>query len=113
MLVYEGNAAGFNSDLFDESVGQGFNGAAWYHYFKDPGNTPFTALGLGLYYFKVGDYDPTDPGIALLLGGGYEFSKHWQAGLYLTFGKTSEGGYGASADFEHANLSFIVSGIAF
>ncbi len=113
MLVYEGNASGFSSDLLDESIAQGFNGAAWYHYFGDVGKSAFTALGLGLYYFQVGDYDPTNAGGAILLGGGYEFARHWQVGLYLTVGKTSESGYGASADFEHANLSLIFSGIAF
>ena len=113
MLVYEGNVSGFTSELLDESVGQGFNGAAWYHYFGDPGKTAFTTLGVGLYYFKIGDYDPTNAGGALLLGGGYEFSRHWQVGVYLTFGKTSDSAYGLSADFEHANLSILFSGIAY
>ena len=109
MLVYEGNVIGYQSDLFDESIGQGFNGAAWYHYFSDPGKTPFTTLGLGLYYFKVGDFDATDPKIALLVGGGYEFAKHWQTGVYFSFGQTEESG----VDFEHWHLNFMISGIAF
>lgn len=109
MLVYEGNVIGYQSDLFDESIGQGFNGAAWYHYFSDPGKTPFTTLGLGFYYFKVGDFDATDPKIALLVGGGYEFAKHWQTGVYFSFGQTAESGI----DFDHWHLNFIVSGIAF
>lgn len=113
MLVYEGNASGFKSELLDEGVGQGFNGAAWYHYFGDPGKTAFTTLGLGLYSFKVGDYDPTNAGGALLLGGGYEFSRHWQVGVYLTFGKTTDSVGPLSADFEHANLSILFSGIAY
>ncbi|MEW6050209.1 MAG: hypothetical protein AB1644_04005 [Candidatus Zixiibacteriota bacterium] len=109
MLVYEGNAAMYNSDFFDESVGQAFNGAAWYHYFGAVGKSAFSTVGLGLQYFKVGDFDATDPGIALLLGGGYEFARHWQAGVYISFGKTKDAG----VDFEHSHLSFIVSGIAF
>jgi hypothetical protein len=114
MLVYEGNVAGFTSGLlFDESIGQGFSGASWYHYFGSTGRSAFTALGLGLYYFQVSDFEPTNPGGAVLLGGGYEFSPHWQVGAYVTFGKTTESGFGLNADFEHANLSILFSGIAF
>jgi len=113
MLVYEGNVSAFNSDLLDESVAQGFNGAAWYHYFGSTVNSGFTAVGLGFCYFKVGEYDATDPGMALLVGGGYEFSPHWQVGAYLTFGGTSEKVPGIKGEFEHSNLSVMVTGIAF
>ncbi|MFH2048728.1 MAG: hypothetical protein ABIJ12_04705 [bacterium] len=113
MLIYESNVSGFNSELLNESIGQGFSGAAWYHYFSSAGNSAFTALGLGFYQFKVGDYDATNPGGALLLGAGYEFSRHWQIGAYLTFGKTTESAFGLNADFEHANLSILISGIAY
>ena len=113
MLVYEGNVAGFKSDFGDEGIAQGFNGAAWYHYFGPVGKSFYTTVGLGFYYFKIGDYDATDPGGALLLGGGYEFSPHWQIGVSLTVGSTSESIPLASADLKHANLSVMVSGIAF
>jgi hypothetical protein len=109
VLVYEGNAIGYNSDMFDEGIGQGFNGAAWYHYFGEAGKSAFTTLGLGLYYFKVGDFDATDPKVALLVGGGYEFARHWQVGGYFSFGQTSEG----PVDFDHTHFNILVSGIAF
>ncbi len=113
MLVYEGNVTGFNSDLFNESVAQGFNGAVWYHYFGPTGKSAFTAVGLGLFYFKVGDYDPTDPGGAILLGGGYEFARHWQVGAYAGFGKTTDSAFGLKGDFTHSQFSILVSAIAF
>jgi len=114
VLVYEGNVAGFSSELLaDESVAQGFNGAAFYHYWGPKGKSVFTAVGLGAYYFKVGDFDPTNPGGALLLGVGYEFSPHWQVGVYFTGGKSSEKYAGLTGDFEHGNLSILFSGIAF
>lgn len=113
MLVYEGNVVGYNSDLFDESIAQGFNGAAWYHYFGPTGKSFFTTLGLGLCYFKVGDFDATTPGGALLLGGGYEFAKHWQVGGYVSFGKTTDEEFGLNGDFKHSHISVLVSGVAF
>ncbi len=113
VLVYEGNVVSFASDLFDEAVSQGFNGAAWYHYFGPAGRSFFSTLGVGFYYFKLGDYDATTPGGAILIGGGYEFAKHWQVGAYLAGGKTSDEAFGFTGKFEHAHLSILVSGIAF
>lgn len=113
MLVYEGNLSGFKSELFDQSAVQGFNGAVWYHYFQETGKTPFTALGLGLSYFKLEDFDAVEPGGSLLFGAGYEFSKHWQFGVYLTYGKTSDSAPGVDVSLEHANLSILFTAIAF
>jgi hypothetical protein len=108
MIVYEGNGAGYQSDIFDQTT-QGFNGPAWYHYYGDMGKSAFTAVGLGLYTFDVEHLDANDPSIGLLLGGGYEFAKHWQFGAYLSFGRTTSFG----VDFNHATINVLVSGIAF
>jgi len=110
MIVYEGNVTGWKSDLFgDQSISQGYNGAAWYHYFGTPGRSAFTTAGLGFYVFDVENYDANDLGGAILLGAGYEFARHWQIGGYLGFGKTSDPG----GDFEHAHFNILVSGVAF
>jgi hypothetical protein len=111
MLVYEVNIAAFNSDWSDESIGQGFNGGAWYHYFGPAGKTLFSTVGLGLYYFQVGDNDANDPGFGMLLGGGYEFARHWQVSLTASFGSTEEELTGL--EFEHSNIVLMVTGIAF
>lgn len=109
MLVYEGNVSGWKDDLLNENISQGFNGAAWYHYYGQTGKSAFTAVGLGFYVFQAEHYDNNDPGFGMLLGGGYEFAKHWQVGGYVSFGKTSSGG----VDFDHDHVSVLVSGIAF
>lgn len=111
MIVYEGNVAGYSVEIWgdDEAVSQGFNGASWYHYFGPVGKSAFTVAGLGLYYFKVGDYDANDASGALLLGGGYEFARHWQFGGYLSVGKTSTEG----VDFNHSHFSILISTVAF
>lgn len=110
MIVYEGNVTGWTSDLFvDQSIAQGFNGGAWYHYFGVPGRSAFTTLGIGFYVFDVEDYDANDVGGAILLGAGYEFAPHWQVGAYLGAGQTSDPG----GDFDHAHFSILVSGVAF
>lgn len=106
MLVYEGNIVGFNSDLYEDNAAQGFNGAAWYHYFGQTGRSAFTTVGIGFEVMNVGD-EYKDSGFGMLLGGGYEFARHWQVGLYIGFGKTN------NPEFDHSQISILVSGIAF
>jgi hypothetical protein len=88
---------------------QNFDGAVWYHYFGLPGKSAFTATGLGIYSMKVEDYDANDVGFGMLLGGGYEFARHWQFGGYLSFGKTSAGGW----DYKHTHINVLISTVAF
>lgn len=109
MLVYEGNAVGYASEFGDQTIAQGFNGGSWYHYFGRPGKSAFTVGGLGLYSFDRENSDQHDPGFAILLGGGYEFARHWQVGGYLSFGATSAHGL----DYKHSHLSVLVTGVAF
>lgn len=109
MIVYEGNAVGFTTAVSDKSAAQGFSGAAWYHYFGRTGKTAFTAIGLGLYGYDAEYDDPHDGGFGMLLGGGYEFARHWQVGGYLSFGKTSSD----HLDYKHSHLSVLVTGVAF
>jgi hypothetical protein len=109
MLVYEGNAVGYSSENYDQTVAQGFDGGAWYHYFGRPGKSAFTAGGLGLYGFNMEESDNHNSGFGMLLGGGYEFARHWQVGGYLSFGRTSVQGL----DYKHSHLSVLVTGILF
>lgn len=110
MIVYEGNATGYSDDeVFDEPVTQGFDGAAWYHYYGVAGKSSFTVVGLGLYAFDAGDYKANDPGLGIMLGAGYEFARHWQVGGYISVGRTTD----SPLDFDHANMSVVISTVAF
>ncbi len=110
LIVYEGNVTGWNSDLFvGQSISQGFNGGSWYHYFGPTGHSAFTTVGLGVYIFDVENYNANDFKGAILLGGGYEFARHWQFGGYLGFGQSSDVG----GDFDHTHFNILVSGVAF
>ena len=111
MVVYEGNGAAFEDN--DVVVSQSFNGASWYHYFGPIGRSAFTVAGLGLYGFDTDKTDRADYGGGMLLGGGYEFSPHWQVGGYLSFGQTSYSEGIAKLDLKHSTLSILISGIAF
>lgn len=106
MIVYEGNIAGYSESGVD--VTQGFNGASWYHYFGPQGKSFFTTVGLGAYVFSIDEYD-ADPGGAILLGGGYEFARHWQVSAYFSVGKTSDG----PIDFNHNHFNILIGGVAF
>jgi len=109
MIVYEGNVTGWQSDYYNMTVSQGFNGGAWYHYYAVPGNSAFTTFGLGLYLFDRESGSGNDIGPGFLAGGGFEFAKHWQVGGYLSLGRTNLG----SLDFDHSHLNVLVSGLAF
>jgi len=105
MIVYEGNVTGWSSF---NVTSQGFNGAAWYRYYGTPGHSAFTTAGIGFYVFGD-DFDFNDPGIGLLLGGGYEFARHWQFGGYLSFGRTFYGGL----NYDHYHLSVLFTRVVY
>ena len=109
MIVLEGNGTVYNSDIFSANMFQEFLGPTWYHYFDTQGKSFFSAVGIGGYYFGLppfssyirisfngGDLPPTPPsharGFGYLIGGGYEFTRHYQIGIYLSGGRTSERG---------------------
>ncbi len=107
MLVYEGNYAAYEDN--DNTLMQGINCAAWYHYFGEKGKTLYTTLGLGLYTADSELSDPTDPGAGYLVGIGYEFSPHWQVDVQLSGGKSESSPF----EYGHNNLTVMISGVAF
>ena len=118
MLVYEFNASAYQSDIFigDRVISQGFSGAAWYHYFGSMGSTLFSVLGIGIFTFELQDADSNDPGIGGMVGGGYEFSNHWQVGAYVSAGKTSDAlknFFVGIDDWSHVQVNVLVNAIAF
>ena len=111
MIVLEGNGAAFEDS--DVLVSQSFSGASWYHYFGPLGQSAFTAVGIGLYGIDTDKTDRADAGAGLLLGGGYEFARHWQVGGYLSFGATSLSEAGVDIDLKHSTFSVVITAIAF
>ncbi|MEZ5357374.1 MAG: outer membrane beta-barrel protein [Candidatus Zixiibacteriota bacterium] len=110
MLLYEGNVAGYQSNGYNNStVVMGFDGISWYHYFDLPGQTFYSTIGLGTYNLQIEDGPDYDLGYGVMIGGGYEFSRHWQVGSYLGFGKTSYRG----VKTKHIHLNILVSVVAF
>lgn len=110
MIVYDINFAGGDSDFYNQFIAQQYNGISWYHYFGNGMTSQFfSTVGLGLYNFDGENMSGFDAGFGILLGGGYEFSRHWQVGLYLSAGKTTL----RSVDFNHTHLNILISGVAF
>lgn len=118
MIVYLRDAVVFSETfVFTESLSkkvtfaQGFSGVAWFHYFGPMGKSAYVTGGLGLQDLTSTDSDfrSNDPGLGLLIGGGYEFARHVQFHGSLSFGTTSDLG----VDFNHTQLILGISAIAF
>lgn len=113
MIVAEGNGAAFKTDYRDADAFQGFGGVAFYHYFGPCGAAFFGTIGVGSYAFdwetEGGGSGSLDPGFGLLMGAGYEFTRHVQGGAYFGYGKTSE----PYIDYTHWHVNILVSAVAF
>ncbi len=108
LIVYEGNVTGWSSDDLNKTISQGFNGAAWYHYFGQTGHSVFSTVGVGVYVFEVEGLSANNMKAGILMGGGYAFARHWQIGGYLGFGQTSDGG----RTIDHSHLNILMSALA-
>ncbi|MCK5124776.1 MAG: outer membrane beta-barrel protein [candidate division Zixibacteria bacterium] len=81
MIVIEYNGVIINSDYFNQSAFLTFAGPVWYHYFNKEPKGFYTTLGLWRYGFSIGE-EGTSSGWGYMIGGGYEFYKNIQVGLY-------------------------------
>lgn len=116
MIVFERSVAVSNSSFrgVEYSAFHGFTGISWYHYFGRAGQTPFATAGAGFFTYGFEDYDSDfdgwhDDGGAIQLGGGYEFSRHWQVGVYAVGGRTEY----MDADFDHVLVATMLTGVLF
>jgi hypothetical protein len=109
MLVYEGAPTFFKSNDDEHSCAtQGVWGIRWYHYFAVPGRTWFLTLGVGRAVF-IKDEEMLQNGVGVVLGGGYEFTKHLQAGLYYAGGRCGIDDY----HVRHHALSLVVTALVY
>lgn len=113
MLVFETNIAMFSQSGL--TFTQGISAITWYDYDGFLGKGTFFALGVGITNYSVTLENDADQGasttgkIGILVGLGYEFTKHWQAGLYIFNGKSEDGPY----KFKHGTISIVIGGVAF
>lgn len=114
-LVYEGNVLARTSKTWDLSVGQGFNGATWYHAFGDRGKAWVGALGAGAYVTDVFDSyisisfgqpaplpPPDDLGFGWLIGAGRQVGRRVSVMGYLSGGSIDASPY--NYDLTHTSV---------
>ncbi len=111
MIVLEGNFSVYDSRKYPlRIINQGFRGISWYRYYGDQGESTFTILGIGQYFFNLeGVFSDNKPKTGYLIGAGYQFAKHIQVAAYLNGGQTSF----SDLEFGHQSLNVIVTAIAF
>lgn len=97
------------SPLGDQSVRQNFMGASWYHYLRRTTRSVYMAVGVGFCDFSKSDFGKNERGLGWLVGTGYQFAEHFQAGTWMTVGKTTDG----RLDFDHLQLGLQVSGLIY
>jgi hypothetical protein len=112
MIVYEANGVRYKSSELKVDIIQGFSGVSYYRYWGPKGKSAFFMGGLGIYLFSPEYFSQNDPGFGLLIGGGYEFTSHWQLGGYLSLGRTTDPG-SQKVDFKHSQLTVLISTVAF
>lgn len=102
MIVYEGTTSVYNNSR-DRTVVRLYSGVSWYHYFSSPGQSVFTVAGTGIYAInRSTNFVGTFRG--LIIGGGYEFARHWQAGAYFS---------SSIHDLDELHVNILVSAVAF
>ena len=80
-----------------------FRGLVGYYYLGPQGKSFFATVGGGILKFS----SVTGPG--LMVGGGYEFISHFQAGAYVILGRTSNDVF----EKDHLALQFALTGFLY
>jgi hypothetical protein len=117
MIVLELNGTAYSSPRYNSTwlwgtdeilTAQSFEGAAWYHYYGPAGRSFFTTVGAGLFAFDRGERYHSDRGLGYQVGGGFEFFRHFQIGLYVMGGRTWD-----ASDYTHMNVSILLIGVLY
>ena len=101
---YEAKINGQIDKYYGLTLTQGFGGVTWNHYFGSIGKSIFSTTRIGLYDYGFMTSNGNDAGLGAIVGGGYEFLRHWQAGIYFSFG---------SINLDNSNLNLLISAAAF
>jgi hypothetical protein len=111
MLVYEAKGVMFkSSSLNDKYSIQGLDCAQWYHYWGMNKRKLFTSVGLGRMILGTQYCDIDGEGLGYSIGGGYEFMKQVQIGLFYMGGHTSND-LGLKAN--HYMLNVLITVVAY
>jgi len=65
---------------------------SWYHYYGQTGKSLYSVLGIGPYFLTPAWNELTEFGGAIMLGAGYEFTRHLQIGVYYSIGRVANVG---------------------
>ena len=115
MLVTEIDFALYDKTIesLPMNVDQGYSGVTWYHYFGRQGSSVFGAMGFGLYRFENDLIDAMETGVGIKFGLGWEFIRHFQAGVYYTSGATAIKFPSFDDGYKHGTLSLVLTGVVF
>ena len=89
---------------------QGFSGVAFRHYFSAEDRSLFATVGLGFEVWVPSELDYCHRGIGFLLGGGYEFIKHFQISGNYSFGYTQSK---IDFDYNHSQITLTLTGVLY
>ena len=110
MIVYEATGTYYTSTYFNKTdIFEGLSGVRWYYYMGRRDRPFFFSLGLGAFRFSSA-YDELDSnGFGYSVGGGWEFMKQVQIGLFYSGGSSDA----TFATLNHNVLSVLVTVVAY
>ena len=97
------------------TIANGFGGAGVAYYFKPTGPSPYISGGLGMSTWMLPFEEGADTwvGFGLVVGGGYEFSRHYSIEGNLAWGKPGKEVGGVKASSNALSLMVTINALAY
>lgn len=97
------------------TIANGFGGVGATYSFYEGAPSPFLSGGIGFSTWATPFEEGSDTmyGFGIVLGGGYEFSKHWSLGFDLLWGKPSKDEGGGEFSTNALSLKFTINVLAY
>ena len=115
LIAYDFSMAlGLSQKKKEYEGGLAFSGICWYHYLKVAPKSFYSIIGIGrvislpeLRSSTGSYYLIRTTGLGVVLGGGYEFAKHFQFSTQYVFGNSSDYGDEATNNMIYMSVSFL------
>lgn len=121
MILLQTNLAGYedtvdvyvDGDLVHQNeiqLTQGFTGLTYRRYFSSTPRSFYATAGIGMQAWIANEWYNCHRGIGFLIGGGYEFIKHFEIDANYSFGFTETC---SGVEYKHSQIIFTITGVLY